>query len=198
MQRLEARHSAEQAEQERRREAEEKRLQDLYAFMANLQATTGIAVPPSLLAPVVRTPDPSPVSMVVYCFSLCDPPAETHEFAFPLRSHRPRVRTRLLKGTTRRIQVNLALLHSPGGQLALLHSPGGQVALLHTPGGKGGSRYLGLVSFLMFHGLRLVLDPVMDIVMVVLDVDIVMDVDVIYIVIYIVYVMDIAMDEAFM
>jgi len=91
VQRLEARHSAEQAEQERRREAEEKRLQDLYAFMANLQAMTGIAVPPSLLAPVVRTPDPSPVSMVVYCFSLCDPPAETHEFAFPLRSHRPRV-----------------------------------------------------------------------------------------------------------
>lgn len=136
--------------------------------------------------------------MVVYCFSLCDPPAETQEFAFPLRSHRPRVRTRLLKGTTRRIQVNLALLHSSDGQLALHHSPGGQVALLHTPGGKGGSRYLGLVSFLMFHGLRLV----MDIVMVVLDVDIVMDVDVIYIVIYIVYVMDIvmdiAMDEAFM
>ena len=160
--------------------------------MANLQATTGIALPPSLLAPVVRTPDPSPVSMVVYCFSLCDPPAETHEFIFPLRSHRPWVRTRLLKGTTRCIQVNLALLHSSGGQLALLH----------TPGGKGGSRYLGLVSFLMFHGLRLVLDPVMDIVMVVLDVDIVMDVDVIYIVIYIVYVMDIvmdiAMDEAFM
>ena len=150
--------------------------------MANLQATTGIAVPPSLLAPVVRTPDPSPVSMVVYCFSLCDPPAETHEFAFPLRSHRPRVRTRLLKGTTRCIQVNLALLHSSGGQLALLH----------TPGGKGDSRYLGLVSFLMFHGLRLVLDLVMDIVMVVLDVD------VIYIVIYIVYVMDIAMDEPFM
>ena len=72
------------------------------------------------------------------------------------------------------------------------------MALLHTPGGKGGSRYLGLVSFLMFHGLRLELDPMMDIVMVVLDVDIVMDVDVIYIVIYIVYVMDIAMDEAFM
>ena len=91
MQRLEARHSAEQAEQERRREAEEQRLQDLYAFMANLQATTGIAVPPSLLAPVLHTPEPSPVSMVVYCFSLCDPLAETHEFAFPLRSHRPRV-----------------------------------------------------------------------------------------------------------
>jgi hypothetical protein len=36
VQRLEARHLAEQAEQERRREAEEKRLQDLYAFMANL------------------------------------------------------------------------------------------------------------------------------------------------------------------
>ena len=107
--------AASQAEQELRRQAEEKRLQDLYAFMANLQAMTGIAVPPSLLAPVLCTPEPSPVSMVVYCFSLCDPPTETHEFAFPLRSHRPRVRTRLLKGTTRRIQVKLALLHSPGG-----------------------------------------------------------------------------------
>ena len=110
--------------------------------MANLQSTTGIAVPPSLLALVLRTPKPSPVSMVVYCFSMCDPPAETHEFSFPLRSHRPRVRTRLLKGTTRRIQVKLALLHSPGGQLALLHSPGAQVALLHSPGGQGGSRCL--------------------------------------------------------
>ena len=72
------------------------------------------------------------------------------------------------------------------------------MALLHTPGGKGDSRYLGLVSFLMFHGLRLVLDPVMDIVMVVLDVDIVMDVDVIYIVYVMDIVMDIAMDEASM
>ena len=124
VQRLEATQVASQAEQELRRQAKEKRLQDLYVFMVNLQATTGIAVPPSLLVPVLRTPEPSPVSMVVYCFSLCDPPAETHEFAFPLRSHRPRVRTRLLKGTTRCIQVNLALLHSSGGQLALLHSPG--------------------------------------------------------------------------
>ena len=132
MQRLEARHSASQAEQERRREAEEKRLQDLYAFMVNLQTTTGIAVPPSLLALVVRTPDPSPVSMVVYCFSLCDPPTETHEFTFPLRSHRPRVRTRLLK---------VALLHRPGVQLALL-----KVAI-HTPGGEADSRYCLFVSF---------------------------------------------------
>ena len=138
MQRLEAT----QAEQELRRHAKEKRLQDLYAFMANLPATTGIAMPPSLLALVLRTPEPSPVSMVVYCFSLCDPPAETHEFTFPLRTHRPWVRTRLLKGTTRRIQVKLALLHSPGGQLALLHSPGAQVALFHSLSGQDGSRCL--------------------------------------------------------
>ena len=148
---------ASQAEQELRRQAEEKRLQDLYAFMVNLQATTGIALPPSLLAPVVRTPDPSPVSMVVYCFSLCDPPAETHEFAFPLRSHRPRVRTRLLKGTTRRIQVKLALLHSPGGQLALLHSP--------VPRWPFFTAWVARVvvgafdlSLFMFHGLMLHLD----------------------------------------
>ncbi|XP_066358130.1 uncharacterized protein [Miscanthus floridulus] len=60
VQRLEATQAASQAEQELRRQAEEKRLQDVYAFMANLQATTGIAVPPSLLAPVLRTPVPSP------------------------------------------------------------------------------------------------------------------------------------------
>ena len=71
--------------------------------------------------------------MVVYSFSLCGPPIDTHEFASPLCSNSRRVRTRLLK---------VALLHRPGGQLALL-----KVAV-HTPGGEAGSRY-GL--FVFFH-----------------------------------------------
>ena len=70
--------------------------------------------------------------MVVYSFSLCGPPVDTHEFASPLCSHSRLVRTGLLK---------VALLHRPGGQLALL-----KVAV-HTPGGEAGSRYRLFVSF---------------------------------------------------
>ena len=76
--------------------------------------------------------------MVVYFFSLCGPPVDTHEFASPLCSHSRRVRTGLLK---------VALLHRPGGQLALL-----KVAV-HTPGGEAvGTVYLFLF---MLHGLVL-------------------------------------------
>ena len=70
--------------------------------------------------------------MVVYSFSLCGPPIDTHEFASPLCSNSRRAQTRLLK---------VALLHRPGGQLALLK------VVVHTPGGEAGSRYHLFVSF---------------------------------------------------
>jgi hypothetical protein len=89
--------------------------------------------------------------MVVYYFSLCGPPSNTHEFTSPLCSHSRRVRTRLLM---------VALLHSSGGQVALLHCTENNL-ILHAPGGEDGSKYR---SFVSFHvpwsciGLRLVLD----------------------------------------
>jgi hypothetical protein len=89
--------------------------------------------------------------MVVYYFSLCGPPVNTHEFASPLCSHSRQVKTRFLM---------VALLHSLGGQVALLHRTENSLAL-HILGGEDGSRYCSFISFHVprpYIGHRLVLD----------------------------------------
>ena len=54
------------------REAQEKRMADITAFLQGLGQHTGFALPPGLLAPPPSTAlTATPVSMKVYCFRLC-------------------------------------------------------------------------------------------------------------------------------
>jgi regulator of protease activity HflC (stomatin/prohibitin superfamily) len=48
------------------RVAEAQRMQDMFSFMASLQALPGVVVPESLLAPIVARPPPAGTPVSIY------------------------------------------------------------------------------------------------------------------------------------